>query len=77
MCYNGSYCTGFLVDQQTVVSARHILPFEDQKIGIEVMVRFYPYHEEKIGHVSRVGQENLDVIVITIIDKLLIKRQTS
>lgn len=41
------------------------------------MVRFYPYHEEKIGHVSRVGQENLDVIVITIIDKLLIKRQTS
>lgn len=49
--YGGSYCTGFVLDQQTIVSARHMLPFEDQKIGIEVGVRFYPFHEERIGHV--------------------------
>lgn len=64
-CYirqGSSYCTGFVSNNGQIISARHVIPFDQQKIGLEVGVRLYPFNEEKVGHVSRIGEGGVDIL---------------
>lgn len=79
-CYvrhGSSYCTGFVRNDKYIISARHVLPFELQKVGLEVGVRLYPFNDEKFGFISRVGEGSVDIIEITLADTLISKTPTA
>lgn len=51
-----------MINKNRIISARHVLSADEQKIGTEVGIRFYPYNEEKAATVSRIGLGNVDLI---------------
>lgn len=75
--YRGNYCTGFVLENKTIISARHVIFFEDQKPGLEVGIRFYPYHEEKTGYIKRIGQKSVDIIEIVVSNQIVTKKEAA
>lgn len=75
--YRGHYCTGIKLNEKTIISAKHVIPFEEQKIGLEVGVRLYPYHKETFGYISRMGQGSVDCLEITLQTTIISKIKTT
>ncbi len=41
--FMGSYCTGIEIDENKVITARHLLPKHQQKLNTKMMIKKYPY----------------------------------